>query len=47
MGERVAKSKIKREPGYLYYVKFNEVDGCIEVWRAILKKGGKKKLTGG
>ena len=43
MGERVAKSRIKKEAGYLYYVKSNKEDGCLEIWKALLERGGRKK----
>ncbi len=43
MGERIGKEKIKREPGYLYYV---GKDGYV--WAAPMKhnKSGKKKKVG-
>jgi hypothetical protein len=43
MGERIAKIKIQREPGYLYYVKSDE-EGWLCVYKAILaRNGGRKK----
>jgi len=34
--------KIKREKGYLYFVKSDD-DGFLEVWKAKLNTGGRKK----
>lgn len=42
MGIRIAKLKLKREKGYLYYVKSDE-EGYLEVCKAIMARGGKKK----
>jgi hypothetical protein len=43
MGEKIGKEKIKREPGYLYYV---GKDGYV--WAAPMRhnKNGKKKKVG-
>ncbi|MCK9371166.1 hypothetical protein M0R04_14740 [Candidatus Dojkabacteria bacterium] len=45
MGEIISKSNtIKREPGYLYYVKFgDDGKGTMEVWKAKLERSGRKK----
>ena len=42
MGELIARLKIKREAGKLYYVKSDQ-DGWLCVYVAVLKRGGKKK----
>lgn len=42
MGERIARVKIQREPGYLYYVKADE-QGWLCIHKAILNRGGKTK----
>jgi hypothetical protein len=42
MGERICKLKIKREKEFLYYVKSDE-EGYLEMWKTIMKRGGKRK----
>jgi len=45
MKSRVAKSHIKREEGYLYYIKSNE-EGYLEIWRTLgkSKKNREEKI---
>ena len=45
MGERIARLKIQREPGCLYYVNSDE-EGWLCVNKAILARGGRKKKKG-
>ena len=42
-GEIVSKTKIMREPGYLYYISFDE-KGYLIIGKAKLKRGGKSKV---
>lgn len=42
MGEVIATTQIKREQGYLYYVKSDE-NGNLVMCRAVLMRGGGKK----
>ena len=44
MGERIAKIRVQREVGYLYYVKADE-DGWLCVYKALLQKGGQKNAN--
>lgn len=40
MGEIIGKTKIKKEKGYIYYVKIGE-DDFLEIWKS--KAGGRAK----
>jgi len=42
VSERVAKIRVKRELGNLYYVKSDE-EGWLCIYKAKLNRGGKKK----
>jgi len=42
MGERIARVKIQREPGALYYVKSDD-DGWLCIFKATMARGGRKK----
>ena len=42
MAELVLQTNIAREPEYLYFVK-KDIRGCIGIYKAKMKRGGKKK----
>ena len=44
MSEKIAKLNIKRESGYLYFVK-SDSTGLLEVYRAKMQHGGRKKKS--
>lgn len=45
MGTVIAKLNAVRESGFLYYVKTG-ADGKLEVWKAVMARGGKKTKKG-
>jgi hypothetical protein len=42
MGKLIAKSELKREPGFLYYVK-SDNEGFLCIYKAVLARGGGQK----
>ena len=45
MGEKFIETDIEHNKGYLYYIKKSD-DNKIDVWRAKLGRGGRKKDVG-
>lgn len=43
MGKLIAKSDVKREAGFLYYVKADEL-GYLGIYKAVLARGGRKTI---